>query len=75
MEWSDLPMISLALNPPVRSASINDIITDTIDTTESLVLDDNREGARISLVYQGAKVAEIQESAYPDIALLEMSLC
>lgn len=69
-----IPMIMTTLNPPVRGAPINDITTDTTNPPEFLVLDETREGARTSLVYAGAKVAETQAKAYPDIAPLETDL-
>ncbi|SMX51206.1 DUF1499 domain-containing protein [Actibacterium lipolyticum] len=69
-----VPMISSTLNPPVRAAPINDITTDTANPPAFLVLDDTRPGARTSLVYAGAKVAEAQAAAYPDIAPLETEL-
>ncbi|MEO9529173.1 DUF1499 domain-containing protein [Roseibium sp.] len=69
-----VPMITSTINPPVRSAPINDITTDTANPPAFLVLDDTREGARTSLEYAGAKVAEIQAAAYPDIAPLETDL-
>ena len=68
------PMISSTLNPPVRSAPINDITTDTTNPPEFIVLDDTREGARTSLVYAGEEVARVQTAAYPDIAPLETDL-
>ncbi|MGH1371667.1 DUF1499 domain-containing protein [Planktotalea sp.] len=69
-----VPMISSTLNPPVRAAPINDITTDTANPPVFLVLDETREGARTSLAYAGAKVADIQVTAYPDIAPLETNL-
>ncbi|MEP3431367.1 MAG: DUF1499 domain-containing protein [Roseibium sp.] len=69
-----VPMITSTINPPVRSAPINDITTDTANPPAFLVLDDTREGGRTSLEYAGAKVAEIQAAAYPDIAPLEIDL-
>lgn len=65
-----IPTITSTINPPVRSAPINDITTDTTNPPAFLVLDDTRAGARTSLVYAGAKVAETQAKAYPDIAPL-----
>ena len=69
-----VPMISSTINPPVRAAPINDITTDTANPPAFLVLDDTRAGARTSLVYAGAEVADVQASAYPDIAPLETDL-
>ena len=69
-----VPMVSSTIYPPVRSAPINDITTDTANPPEFLVLDDTRTGARTSLVYAGVKVADIQATAYPDIAPLETDL-
>ncbi len=69
-----VPMIASTLNPPVRSAPINDITTDTLNPPAFLVLDDTRKGARTSLDYAGEKVAKIQAKAYPDIAPLETAL-
>lgn len=69
-----VPMISATINPPVRSAPINDITTDTINPPAFLELDDMRAGARTSLEYAGAKLAETQAAAYPDIAPLDTDL-
>lgn len=69
-----VPLMLATINPPVRGAPINDITTDTANPPAFLVLDDTREGARTSLVYAGAKVAETQAAAYPDIAPLETDL-
>lgn len=69
-----VPMVSATINPPVRSAPINDITTDLVNPPAFVVLDDTRAGARTSLVYAGAKVAETQAAAYPDIAPLETDL-
>lgn len=64
------PTVSAMINPPVRSAPINDITTDTTNPPAFLVLDDTRAGARTSLVYAGEKVAQTQAKAYPDIGPL-----
>lgn len=69
-----VPMISSAINPPVRAAPINDITTDTANPPAFRVLDDTRAGARTSLIYAGAEVAEAQAAAYPDIAPLGTDL-
>jgi len=69
-----VPMIFSTINPPVRAAPINDITTDTANPPAFLVLDDTRAGARTSLVYAGAEVADVQATAYPDIAPLETDL-
>lgn len=69
-----VPLIFATINPPVRSAPINDITTDTANPPAFLVLDDTREGARTPLEYAGAKLAETQAAAYPDIAPLETDL-
>lgn len=69
-----MPMIVATFNPPVRSAPINDITTDTLNPPAFLVLDDTRKGARTSLDYAGEKVATIQAKAYPDIGPLETDL-
>lgn len=39
-----------------------------------MVLDDSRAGAKNSLVYGGAKVAETQQKLYPDLAPTQSSL-
>lgn len=69
-----VPLILSTINPPVRGAPINEITTDTANPPAFLVLDDTREGARTSLVYDGAKVAETQAAAYPVVAALETDL-
>lgn len=69
-----VPMIMATLNPPVRAAPINDISTDTTNPPAFVVLDDTRAGARTSLVYAGAELAEMQAAAYPDIAPLQTDL-
>ncbi len=69
-----VPMVMSTLNPPVRSAPINDVTTDTSNPPEFLVLDDTRKGARTSLVYSGEKVAETQAKVHPEIAPLETDL-
>ena len=67
------PMIYGKLNPQKRQPPINDITTDTSNPPTFLVLDDSRAGAKNSLVYGGAKVAETQQKLYPGIAPIQSS--
>lgn len=62
------PLIWATLDPPVRAAPIHDITTDTQNPPEFLVLDETRPDASNSLEYAGQETADIQRSAYPDIA-------
>ncbi|GMG85582.1 hypothetical protein LNKW23_48050 [Paralimibaculum aggregatum] len=62
------PLIAGTLNPPLRAPPIHDISTDTVNPPAFEVLDETRAGARNSLEYGGAELAEIQAAAYPDIA-------
>ncbi len=62
------PTIINKINPPQRFPPIHDISTDTVNPPVFTFLDDNRPGARNTLVYGGAEVAAHQESAFPDIA-------
>ncbi len=57
------PLISSTINPPARAAPINDITTDTANPPAFLASDSPRP-------YAGAKVAEAQARAYPDISPL-----
>lgn len=68
------PMIYGKLNPKPRLPPINDVTTDTSNPPAFLVLDDSRAGAKNSLVYGGAKVAETQQKLYPDIAPIQSGL-
>ena len=68
------PMIANTINPPVRSAPIHNISTDTVNPPEFLVLDEHRSGARNPLEYGGPELAAAQATAYPDIGPLETSL-
>ena len=61
------PMIYGKIKPAKRAPPIHDITTDTDNPPQFLVLDDNRPGARNSLIYAGEKVAEIQKKTYPQI--------
>lgn len=67
------PTIYGKLNPQKRQPPINDITTDTSNPPTFLVLDDTRAGAKNSLVYGGAKVAETQQKLYPGIAPIQSS--
>lgn len=67
------PMIYGKLNPQPRKPPINDITTDTSNPPAFLVLDDTRPGAKNSLVYGGAKVAETQKKQFPGIAPIQTS--
>ena len=69
-----IPLISSTLNPTPRAAPIHDISTDTVTPPLFEVLDDTRAGARNTLEYGGAELAEAQAAAYPDIAPLETDL-
>lgn len=60
------PMLYGQLRPPVSYPPIHDITTDTSNPPPFIVLDDNRPGAKNSLVYGGVEVAAQQNKAYPD---------
>ena len=62
------PMLMATVNPPVSFPPIHDVTTDTANPPQFLVLDDNRPGARNSLVYGGEEIAVQQLAAFPDIA-------
>lgn len=59
------PMILNTVNPPQRFPPIHDISTDTTNPPAFLVLDDNRAGARNTLVYGGAEVAALKQVFSP----------
>ncbi len=65
------PMIYGQLQPPVNFPPIHDITTDTSNPPQFIVLDDNRAGAKNTLVYGGPEVAAQQNKAYPDIAPIQ----
>lgn len=65
------PMIYGQLQPPVSYPPIHDITTDTSNPPQFIVLDDNRAGAKNTLVYSGPEVAAEQNKAYPDIAPIQ----
>ena len=46
------PMLMATVNPPVSLPPIHDVTTDTVNPPQFLVLDDNRPGARNSLVFR-----------------------
>lgn len=62
------PMIYEQIQPPVHFPPIHDITTDTSNPPIFIALDDNRSGAKNTLVYGGPEVAALQSKAYPDIA-------
>lgn len=68
------PTLYGKVNSPVRLPPIHDISTNTITPPEFIVLDDNRVGARNTLVYGGPEVAALQKKAYSDIAPIESGL-
>lgn len=68
------PTLYGKINPPVRLPPIHDISTNTVTPPEFIVLDDNRVGARNTLVYGGPEVAALQKKAYSDIAPIESGL-
>lgn len=61
------PMLYSLVQPVQRFPPIHDITTDTNNVPMFLVLDDQRAGARNTLNYEGAKVAEQQLVAFADI--------
>ncbi|MGJ8647950.1 MAG: DUF1499 domain-containing protein [Marinomonas colpomeniae] len=68
------PTLYGKINPPVRLPPIHDISTNTVTPPEFIVLDDNRVGARNTLVYGGSEVAALQKKAYSDITPIESGL-
>ena len=68
------PMLMAAVVPPASFPPIHDVTTDTTNPPEFLVLDDNRPGARNSLVYGGEEIAVQQLAAFPDIAPIQSDL-
>ena len=68
------PMLMAAIIPPASFPPIHDVTTDTTNPPEFLVLDDNRPGARNSLVYGGEEIAVQQLAAFPDIAPIQSDL-
>ena len=62
------PMILSTIKPSVRLPPIHDITTNTTNPPLFFVLDEKRPGARNTLVYGGAKVAELQKKTYPNVA-------
>ena len=69
-----VPLISSTLNPPVRSAPINDVSTDTAQPPAFEVLRAASTGAPNSTAQSTPDLAEIQAAAYPDIAPLETDM-
>ncbi len=67
------PMIYVQVQPSVSFPPIHDITTDTGTPPVFIVLDDNRAGAKNTLVYGGPGVATQQHKAYPDIAPIQSS--
>lgn len=65
------PTIYTQLQPSMFIPPIHDISTDVVTPPKFLVLDENRAGARNTLVYGGAEVARHQKKAYSDIAPIE----
>lgn len=69
------PFIIGKVNPGKRLPPIHDITTDTVTPPEFVFLDDSREGAKNTLVYGGADIAELQKQFYPDIEpMIDLSL-
>lgn len=68
------PMIASPSKPPKRGPAIHDITTDTNNPPVFLVIDENRSGAKNSLVYTGKKTAAIQKKLYPHIAPIQSNL-
>jgi len=62
------PIIYQQTQPRVSYPAIHDITTDTSNPPAFMVLDDNRAGAKNTLVYGGPEVAAQQNKGYPDIA-------
>lgn len=65
------PMIYGQFQPQVHYPPIHDISTDTNNPPKFLVLDDNRPGAKNTLVYGGPEIAKQQKQMYPDIAPIQ----
>ena len=68
------PMLMAAAVPPASFPPIHDITTDTDNPPEFLELDENRPGARNSLIYGGEEIAVQQQAAFPDIAPIQSDL-
>lgn len=68
------PMLMATVNPPVSFPPIHDVTTDTVNPPQFRVLDDNRPGARNSLVYGGEEIAVQQKAAFPDIVPIQSDL-
>lgn len=68
------PTLYGKINPPMRLPPIHDISTNTVTPPEFIVLDDNRVGARNTLVYGGPEVAALQKKFYSDISPIESGL-
>ncbi|MGB5444071.1 MAG: DUF1499 domain-containing protein [Psychromonas sp.] len=62
------PMIYEQTQPAASYPPIHDITTDTSNPPAFRVLDDNRAGAKNSLLYGGPEITAQQNDAYPDIA-------
>jgi uncharacterized protein (DUF1499 family) len=67
------PFIYQQTQPTVRFPPIHDITTDTQNPPAFLVLDENRPGAKNTLVYGGEEVAALQIKNYPDIVPIQSS--
>ncbi|MDP2523814.1 DUF1499 domain-containing protein [Neptunomonas phycophila] len=67
------PVIISSVMPAQSFPPIHDITTNTNNPPAFLVLDKSRKGAKNSLVYGGAEVAEMQKKAYADIAPIQTS--
>lgn len=68
------PFIYQQLQPPMNFPPIHDITTDTINPPDFLVIDENRAGAKNSLVYGGVDIAMQQLKHYPDIVPIQSTL-
>tara|TARA_R110001583_G_scaffold16561_21_gene67974 strand:- start:2672 stop:3412 length:741 start_codon:yes stop_codon:yes gene_type:complete len=68
------PFIYQQIQPPVRFPPIHDITTDTVNPPDFLVIDEDRAGARNSLVYGGSEIALQQFKHYPDIGPIQSEL-
>jgi uncharacterized protein (DUF1499 family) len=67
------PMMYAKIAPPVRLPPIHDITTDTSNPPRFITLDDQRAGAKNSLIYGGPEIAAQQLKAYPDIRPVQSS--
>ena len=67
------PMIYEKMHPSKQYPLIHDITTDTVNPPQFITLNDNRPGAKNSLVYGGSKVADQQHLAYSDIVPIYVS--